>query len=59
MPASKKGTLREKYSCFIGGVVPDPRTMLHSQERIKNFKTDLKNMTHKSFAYTGDSFNKW
>lgn len=47
----------ERTSCGIGGAIPDPNTMEVNAVRIRNFSSDLKRMTMRTFSYTGDSWN--
>ena len=47
----------ERNSCGMGGVSPDPLTMLKRSLRLQKFSKDLSEARNKEFYYTGDSWN--
>jgi hypothetical protein len=48
--------LRQRNSMSVTGMIPDPKAMTQNSTRLNNFTSDLKNMTMKSFEYSG---NMW
>ena len=45
----KRCGLRDRNSCSVTGVIPDPMKMTQNFTRLNNFTNDLHNMTTKSF----------